>query len=246
MDVSETGGPSIAAAPFLDELGVVLARARAANAASLAVAARVIEDAVAGDGIVYVFGSGHSQLAALELNRRAGGLANVQVVFDPTWGAAELLEGYGETLVAGFAPGPADCVVVVSRSGVTPAPVAIALWARAHGLRVVAVTSVASSRAAAPLHVSACRLFELADAVLDNGGRGADASLHVAGFEGGLGPTSTIVAEALLHEVVVSAVAGLAARGVVAPVLLANAEHGGRAHNRELLGRYRGRLERVP
>jgi hypothetical protein len=56
---------------------------------------------------------------------------------------------------------------------------------------------------------------------------------------------STIVAEALLHEVVLGAVAGLAARGVMAPMLVANAERGGRAHNREVMGRSRGRVERV-
>ena len=245
MDAPSTGRTPNPVTPYLDGLEVVLARARLGNASTLAVAARIIEDVVARDGIVYVFGCGHSQLVALELNRRAGGLANVQVILDPTWGAAEQLDGYGENLVAGMVPSPADCLVVVSHSGVTPAPVAIALWGRARGLPLVAVTSVAASRAATPLHASGRRLFELADAVLDNGGRGADASMHVAGFEGGMGPTSTIVAAALLHEVVVSAVAGLAARGVVAPVLLANAERGGRAHNQSVLGRYRGRLERV-
>ena len=93
---------------------------------SLATAARIVEETVARDGLVYVFGSGHSQLAALELSRRAGSLAPLQVIFDPTWGAAEQLEGYGDTLVAGIAFGPADCLFVVSHSGVTPAPVEIA------------------------------------------------------------------------------------------------------------------------
>lgn len=232
--------------PYLDALGAVLVRARTANASSLAAAARVIETTVTRDGIVYVFGSGHSQLVALELNRRAGGLAPVQVIFDPTWGAAERLEGYAETLVAGLTPSGADCLVVISHSGVTAVPVAMARWGRSNALPVIAVTSIVASPAATTGSPSGRHLCEVADVVLDNGAIGADASVHVPGFDIGLGPTSTVIAEALLHEVVVGAIAALVARGLEAPVLRPNAERDGRAHNALVLDRYRSRLQRVP
>lgn len=249
MDGSAAGpGPLDARArpvpltPYLDALQAVLGRARTANIAALAAAARIVEDAVAGDGIVFVFGSGHSQLAALELSRRAGGLAPVQVILDPTWGAAEQLEGYGETLVGEITPGATDCLVVVSHSGVTAAPVAVARWGDANELPVIAVTSIEAARGAEPQHASGLRLCELADVVLDTGVPGWDASIRVAGFDGGLGPVSTVIAEALLHEVVVDAITRLVARGLEPPVLRRNAERGGRDHNADVLRRYRGRL----
>jgi uncharacterized phosphosugar-binding protein len=232
--------------PYLDALAAVLSRARAANVESLVVAARLVEETVARDGIVYVFGSGHSQLAALELSRRAGGLAPLQVIFDPTWGAAEQLEGYGETLVADVRLGDADCLVVVSHSGATAAPVEVARGGRARGLPVIAVTSLEMSRAARSRHSSGLKLYQVADAVLDNGAAGGDAAVRVDDLDLGLGPTSTVVAAALLHEVVVSAVARLVSRGVEPPVLRSHADSGGREHNAELLDRYRGRLQRVP
>ncbi len=243
---SGRGGPNPPVMPYLDALAAVISRARAANGASLVAAARMVEETVVRDGIVYVFGSGHSQLAALELSRRAGGLAPLQVLFDPTWGAAEQVEGYGETLVADIRLGAADCLVVVSHSGATAVPVEVARRGRACGLPVIAVTSLDVSRAARSRHSSGLRLYQVADVVLDNGAAGGDVAVRVEDLDLELGPTSTIVAAALLHEVVVSAVARLVRRGVEPPVLRANVDSGGREHNAELLDRYRGRLQRVP
>lgn len=108
------------------------------------------------------------------------------------------------------------------------------------------MTSLDVSRAAPSRHSSGLKLYQVADAVLDNGATGGAVAVRVGDLDMGLGPTSTVVAAALLHEVVVSAVARLVGRGVEPPVLRANADTGGREHNAELLDRYRGRLQRVP
>jgi uncharacterized phosphosugar-binding protein len=233
-------------APYLDELSAALARARQANAEGLAAAARIVEKVVAEDGIVYAFGSGHSQLAALELNRRAGSIAALQVVFDPSWGAAEQVEGYGDALVADQMPGRHDCLIAISHSGNTAAAIDIARRARASGTPVIAVTSISASRRAQARHSSGLKLSQLADVVLDDGAADADPGISVTGLTECVGPTSTIVAAALLHEIVVDAVGRLAARGVQAPVLRPNSAEGGRQHNERLRDRYRGRLRIVP
>ncbi len=232
--------------PYLDALAAALTRARAANDQSLVRAARLLEETVARGGIVFVFGCGHSQLAALELSRRAGSLAPLQVILDPTWGAAEHVEGYGESLLDDLVLARGDCMVVISHSGVTPAPVEVARRAAACGLPVIAVTSLAASHATTARHSSGLKLYQVADVALDNGAGDGDATIRVDDLDRALGPTSTIVAAALLHEVVVRTVAGLVRRGVDPPVLRAHAEDGGREYNAELLDRYRGRLQRVP
>ncbi len=233
-------------ARYLDQLSAALERARLLNTQALAAAAGIVEKVVAGDGIVYVFGSGHSQLAALELNRRAGSIAALQVIFDPSWGVAEHIEGYGEALVADQAPGPRDCLIAISHSGNTAAAIDIARRARATGAPVIAVTSVSASRRAEARHSSGMKLSQLADVVLDDGAAGADPGIAVAGLEEQVGPTSTIVAAALLHEIVVQAVEHLADRGVQAPVLRPNSVEGGRQHNERLRDRYRDRVRLVP
>jgi uncharacterized phosphosugar-binding protein len=231
------------ARPYLDVVGTVLERARSANVESLPAAAALVADVVARSGIVYVFGSGHSQLAALDLSNRAGSLAPVQVIFEPTWGASEGVEGYGRTLLADYAFTPDDCLIVISNSGNNAAQIEVAMAAREAGTPVVAVTAMTISRAAKPRHSSGKKLFELADIVLDNGGVGSDVAIKVGAL--GVGATSTVVGAALLHEVIVEAVSLLVARGLEPPVYRANAE-GGAGHNALLRERYRGRLKRVP
>jgi uncharacterized phosphosugar-binding protein len=241
-----SGDVPVPACPYLDELEAALSRARAANCSALEAAVRIVERVVAGDGIVYAFGSGHSQLAALELSRRAGSIASLQVIFDRSWGAAEHLEGYGDVLVADQTPGPADCLIAISHSGNTAAAIDIARRARAAGAPVIAVTSVSASRRAEARHSCGMKLSQLADTVLDDGAAGADPGIAVPGLAELVGPTSTLVAAALLHEVVVSAVGHLAERGLTAPVLRPNSVEGGRQHNERLQDRYRGRIRVVP
>lgn len=238
--------PSGPATPYLDAAMVGFSRARVANAAALGAASRLIEDVVAREGIVHVFGSGHSQLVALEVNRRAGGLAPLQVIFDPGWGAAELVEGYGRTLLADIDLQPLDCLIAISNSGTTAASIEIADAARASGMPVIAVVSTAASCSAPARHSSGRKLIDLADVVLDTGAPCGDASVRLPGLAVGLGPTSTIVAAALLHETIVGAVARLVSRGVTPPLVRSNAETGGHEHNRRLRDRYRARLRLVP
>ena len=238
--------PRPPASSYLDELAAALGRARVANAQALAAAARIVERVLAEDGIVYAFGSGHSQLAVLELNRRAGSIASLQVIFDPGWGAAEHLEGYGDVLVAGQEFGRGDCLIAISHSGNTATAIDIARRARAAGTPVIVVTSASASRRAVARHSSGMKLSQLADVVLDDGAAGADPGIAVPGVEELVGATSTLVSAALLHEVVVDAVGRLALRGVEAPILRPNSVEGGRQHNQQLADRYRGRIRLVP
>jgi uncharacterized phosphosugar-binding protein len=143
-------------------------------------------------------------------------------------------------------PGRHDCLIAISHSGNTAAAIDIARRARASGTPVIAVTSISASRRAQARHSSGLKLSQLADVVLDDGAADADPGISVTGLTECVGPTSTIVAAALLHEIVVDAVGRLAARGVQAPVLRPNSAEGGRQHNERLRDRYRGRLRIVP
>lgn len=230
--------------PYLDAIEDVLGRARLSNLESLPAAARLVADVVAGDGIVYVFGSGHSQLVALEVSRRAGSIVPLQVIFDPMWGRSECVEGFGRALLSEVTFTKCDCLVVVSSSGTTVAPIEVAAAARAAGTPVIALTATHASPAGGSRNSSGTKLSELGDVVLDNASLDCDMRIH--GGSAGLGATSTLVAAALLHEVIVEAVLALAVRGIAAPVYRANAEAGGSEHNARLRRPYLGRLTTVP
>ncbi|HET7055260.1 MAG TPA: SIS domain-containing protein, partial [Thermomicrobiales bacterium] len=112
---------------YFQALDEILARVRVANQDSIAGAAAIVADTIAADGIVHAFGSGHSQLLAIELAGRAGGLAGIQVILDPGQGKAETLEGYAATIVRDYTFEPRDCLIVISNSGRNPSPIEMAM-----------------------------------------------------------------------------------------------------------------------
>jgi uncharacterized phosphosugar-binding protein len=239
---NERRNPAEAGQRYLTIVGEQLSAAAGANRDSLHAAARILADAVAADGVIHVAGAGHSQLLALELGGRAGGLATIDVIYDPTWGAAEAVAGYASTLLREVVFGPYDCLVVVSTSGRNMVPVEMALAGQLAGLPIVAVTSIRASQAAASRHPSGKRLFELADVVLDTGTLPGDATIEVSGAMVRTGPTSTVTGAALLHAAVAGAIEELALRGVEPPLLLSNNVEGGPERNAAIRARYAGRV----
>jgi uncharacterized phosphosugar-binding protein len=225
----------------------MLARAWEVNAPVIASLAPVIGRSVVGGGVVHTFGSGHSEIVAREIIGRAGGLVCVTGITDPTGGFIENLPGYGEALAARYdrqyrlASG--ETVIVVSNSGKNSSPVEVALYARAKGLTVAALTSMAMTREASSQHPSGKRLFEVADHVLDNGGVPGDAIVDVGGGVHA-GPTSTLIGCSVLNWLMLAVMEWLRSNGHPLPVLRSQNLPGAIEHNRALAARYEGRLSR--
>lgn len=230
---------------YFQALDEILARVRVANQDSIAGAAAIVADTIAADGIVHAFGSGHSQLLAIELAGRAGGLAGIQVILDPGQGKAETLEGYAATIVRDYTFEPRDCLIVISNSGRNPSPIEMAMIGREHGMKVIAVTAADFSRSVSSRHSSGRRLLDLADVVLDTRGAAGDAAVHIAGAPADVGPTSTVVGAALLNAVMAEAVAELVRRGVPPPLLVSQNTDNFAEHNEALRRRYAGRIRSV-
>jgi uncharacterized phosphosugar-binding protein len=238
-------GPGAGADLFFDTVTDQLARARAANRDAINRTADMIAATVRADGIVYLFGSGHSALLALEAAGRAGGFAGVQPIWDPAIGRAEQVEGYGSILVREVNWEPRDCLFVISHSGRNPAPIEVALAGKAAGLPVAAITALDYSRASVSRHSSGRRLFEVVDFVLDTLGVPGDAAVTVEGLAVRTGPTSTIVGAALLDAAIVEAVSLLVAAGMEPPLVRSYNLEGSNPINARANARYRGRVVKV-
>jgi uncharacterized phosphosugar-binding protein len=232
---------------YYERAGSMLAHAWEANAPVIAGLAPVIGQSIARGGVVHTFGSGHSEIVSREIIGRAGGLVCVTGIVDPTGGFIENLPGYGEALAARYDRqyqlNAGETVIVVSNSGKNASPIDVALYARAKGLTVAALTCLAMSRVAASQHPSGKRLFEVADHVLDNGGVPGDAIVEVgAGISAG--PTSTLIGCSVLNWLMLAVMEWLRSNGRPLPVLRSQNLPGAIEHNRELAARYRGRLSR--
>jgi uncharacterized phosphosugar-binding protein len=232
---------------FYKRANELLARARESNGPAIARLAPLIGESIARGGVVHTFGSGHSEIVSREIIGRAGGLVCVTGIIDPTGGFVENLPGYGEMLASRYDRqyqlNPGETVIVISNSGKNASPIDVALYARARGLTVAALTCVAMSRATPSQHPSGKRLFEVADHVLDNCGVPGDAVVDVGGGVSA-GPTSTLVGCSILNWLMLDVAEWLRANGHPLPVLRSQNSPGAIEHNRELASRYKGRLSR--
>ena len=138
-------------------------------------AAVICADAIAADGLVHLFGSGHSRIPAEEMFPRYGSypgfhpVAELSMTFHTEIVGSngqrqamfiERVEGLAEVILSNYAFGPDDAFIVFSVSGRSAVPVEIAMGARRRGMPVVVVTSLAESEAAGPTHPSGTRLFD--------------------------------------------------------------------------------------
>jgi uncharacterized phosphosugar-binding protein len=195
-------------------------------------------------GMLHVFGSGHSMLAAIESTVRAGGLAAVRLLYDPALSPTEpdrvsqveRLHGHALGLLERGDLRSGEAIIVVSHSGINPVPIEIALGAQDLGLAVVAITSVAHSQQASSRHESGRRLLDVADIVVDTGAPFGDTTIYAHGFA--TGAVSTILASAAIHAITIRVVELLAAAGMDVPVLVSQNVNDTDDRNVRLLERY--------
>ncbi|MEO3753293.1 sugar isomerase domain-containing protein [Streptomyces sp. B6B3] len=245
----EAAGGELADVAYLDALRANLGVLVAAERPAVERAARAIAGSIAAGGVVHYFGSGHSQLVALEPLQRAGGLAPVNVIADPALsphaprhaGAAERVAGYAAAILATADIRAGEVVVVVSNSGINAVPIEFALGARERGATVVALTNRAHSLAAVPRHATGRRLLDVADIVIDTHGRLGDTVVPVADVT--VGALSTVVGAALVNALTCRVAQLLAEEHGQSPPLLIsqNAEGDAERHNSALLARHRDR-----
>jgi uncharacterized phosphosugar-binding protein len=208
-------------------------------------AAEGIAGSITAGGVLHVFGSGHSMLAAIESTVRAGGLAAVHLLYDPALSPTdpeqvsqtERLHGHASSILDNGDLRSGETIIVVSNSGINPVPIEIALGARDRGLRVVAITSAAHSTAAASRHESGRRLLDVADVVIDTGAPHGDTTVVVGGFP--TGAVSTILASAAIHAITIRVVELMVAAGADVPLLVSQNVDVTDEHNLRLLDRYR-------
>lgn len=231
---------------YFDIVADQLARVLASQHSAMTQVADLVVEVIEKDRIIYVFGSGHSRFIAGEMYWRAGGLAPVQTIEDPTQGAAERFEGYATTFFEQYDVQQGDLVIVISNSGINPVPIEVAEQGKKAGARVVAVTCVQHSRDTPSRHSSGKKLYELADVVLDNLGAYGDATVELKGRSWKVAPTSTAVSVTMLNAIVAQAASTLNDRGELPPVLISSNVPEGDEHNEALSERYWRRLARFP
>jgi uncharacterized phosphosugar-binding protein len=226
-----TSAPVLA---WMDAARAVLDRLATTQAEAMEQASRWSADAIAADGLVHLFGTGHSRIPVEEMFPRYGSYPGFNPIVELSMTfhtqvvgangqrqamAIERMPGLAEVILSNFRFGPRDVMMVFSAGGSTAVPVEMARGARARGLRVVAVTSLAQAMKEDPENASGRRLADEADLVIDLCTPHADALIAIDGVDTPVGPGSTIAAVAVVNSIKVRTAQLLAERGALPPTI---------------------------
>jgi uncharacterized phosphosugar-binding protein len=249
-----------AAGSWFEAARNLLATIEQSQSEAVEAASALCADAIAGGGLVHLFGTGHSRIPVEEMFPRYGSYPgfNPMVELSMTYHTEvvgsngqrqamfiERTEGLAEVILSNFELRPTDAMMVFSANGLTAVPIEIAAGARARGLPVVVVTSRKQSLAGEPQHSSGTRLLDHADVVLDLCTPAADALTTLEGVRTPVGPGSTLAAVALVNAVKVRTAELLAERGSLPPVITSPAVVGSDESRRLFDAAYEEHARRV-
>jgi len=221
-------------------------------------ASSLITRTIEQEGIIHTFGVGHSHIVAEDVFWRAGTLANVHAILEPSMtghseitksAGMEKIEGTGEIILDYHRVAPEDILIVISNSGNNGAPIDVAREARKRGIKVIAITSVRYSDYLKPLHSSGKKLKDHADIIIDNCCPIGDAAVNFEDLDAGVGATSTIAGSYILNALLVQAVEDILKKGKVPDVyfngsLAANSVKV-KEHNQALIDKYYSRIRNL-
>ena len=234
-------------------VGELLVKIEKTQSENIAAAAEIVARTIVNDGLIYIFGCGHSHIIAEDSFYRAGGLANVYPVFCSALmlhvGASrssvlEKDENNAKGLLDKYKFSENDCFVVISTSGINGVPIETALEAKRKGLPVIAIYSSAYS-AEKSHHSSGKKLSEVADVAVDNLVPHGDAVIKLDGCDAATGAVSTALSCSVMQAITLKAEEISLSRGIKPSVFVSGNVEGGAEYNREILKRYKGRIDEL-
>ena len=216
-------------------------------------AGKLLAERLANDGLLYVFGCGHSHMIEEELFYRAGGLIAVSPIFETAAmlhdGAVkssqiERMSGYAPHVLDRYPIGSKDVILVVSTSGINPFPIEMADAARKKGAKVIVISSLnykdRPARTADGRH-----LPDTADLLIDNHVPTGDAIVTVRSDGTKAGPVSTIASVFIANSIMLSTCEALNEKGMEPEVFVSGNCPGGDEHNKTMIELYRTRVKNL-
>ena len=203
--------------------------------------ARVIEN----DGLIFVFGCGHSHIPGLDAFYRAGGLANVSPMLDTDLmlhnGAAkssrmEKMSGIAPEVFRRYVPTEKDMIFTFSASGKNRVPCEMGDAAKKAGVFSVGVSSSEYFGKGGDLH-------NHVDLHIDCKVPYGDACIDVGNVK--MGGLSTYAACFILNTCLIEGAKAALQRGATPPIYISGNVEGGREHNVVLEELYLGRVKHL-
>ena len=196
-----------AAIDYMQQAQLILSRILSTQLNAIEQAAQICTETIAGDGLVHLFGTGHSRIFVEEMFPRHGSFPGFHPIVELSLTFHNLVvgsngqrqamflehvEGFGNVIMRNFVLAKPDSMIIFSNSGVNQVGIDVALEMKRQNLPVIAVVSVEHCQGSAALHSSGKKLIDIADVVIDNCTPGGDALVRIPGLQDPVGPGSTI------------------------------------------------------
>ena len=254
---------SNASLDYLTQAQAILSRVQATQTEAIERAAELCTQTIAGDGLVHLFGTGHSRIFVEEMFPRHGSFPGFHPIVELSLTYHNLVvgsngqrqamflehvEGFGQVILRNFVFDHPDCFLLFSNSGINEVVVDVALEAKRMDLPVIAVVSVDHCSASPANHSSGKKLIDIADIVIDNCTPAGDALVRVPGLEDPVGPGSTIGAAAVTNALKCRIAEKLTALGKPPIVLTSSHFIGSEASKQrfdDCYDDYRARIQKV-
>ena len=235
---------------YFENIEKVLHTICTAEKESIKKAAETAAKVIKNDGIIYVFGCGHSHLAALDSFYRAGGLANVSAVLDSDLmlhnGAAkssimEKLPGLASGIFERYCMNENDVFIIISTSGKNAVPVEMALEAKMHKVKTIGIAS--SEYLKKNVHGKKM-LADCVDLYIDNHIPYGDVSVEIGHCK--MGSMSTFAGSFIIQSALMEAAHLLYSSGYTdIPVYMSGNAEGGTEYNKEIVKHYLPKIKHL-
>ena len=232
---------------YRDVISEQLARQFGEESENIEKAAEYCANSVCSGRVIHVFGCGHSQMFAMEVFYRGGGLVPVNALLIPHMALfpraklstlQERVEGFCGQYLELEDTDPRDTMIIISISGRNAGVVDMALEAKKIGMKVVALTSRQFANSTTSRHSSGKHLMDVADVVIDVKCVSGDAALSMDGLEPHFCGTSTVLGMAVMESIVAQTVENCVKAGYTPPIYVSSNLDKGDAINAEYIKKY--------
>ena len=241
---------------YFDKIIEIIGEIRATERGAILHAARIIAGHVEKDKILYVFGpGGHSNLAAMEIFFRAGGLMHVSAMLNQetmlSAGAmksmqVERLPGYGKIIVEDYSIGTGDLLLVCNAYGINSATIDAAITAKERGATVIGISSHEHANNCPKnhpaRHPSKMNLHDIVDCSVDCKVKLGDAIIEIENLPQKIGALSTFANAYVLNSIIIEAINMLVSAGINPPIWRSGNCPGGDEWNTQFVGQFRDRI----
>jgi uncharacterized phosphosugar-binding protein len=236
---------------YFEKVISIFQKVQDTQANAMGTAADWIAELFIDEGVLHVFGTGHSHMIGEDLFFRAGGFAPVNAILDvnltmhgggsPTREIKlDRLEGYAQIVLDNYDLREGEIIIIISRSGINPIVIEMAMLAKELGLRVIALTNFEQSQGLTSRHSSGRKLYEMADLVIDSCLEVGDACIEIAEGLPKVSPQATVVCCAILQSIMAEVATRMYRDGVIPPVWISANMPGGDAKIAELREKFGG------